>query len=502
METLAKNSSIIKLKSKFFLYRAFIYASFLLVPTWLPKLFPLTPLLQIILILFYILFIASQWFLLGKEIDHRFKIYYKVNSSIDRISYRLVTGKTAMLLYFAVLELLPKDIIKHFYWGTWVVLGLFYSWPTRGKIIEDTISMQLIEFKFLDAFEKTVLGIILLFFLFSIPKFPMIEDIEAIKLFLDPSEKIHQIYWNFLSVNYFPFQKLPQLYKLSWCLHFYFVELGSFLLIFYTFLRLFISRRTAILGVFALISSWSFPKILGIQVGYLLSSTFSLLWIWSTLWCIHSSTYRSGLFIGVTTLWGTIVNRDLFILGLIQLAFIYIFSLRDKTFWFKRQIFKYASFGLIPALIIFISSFEWTYHFTLGRSFSILEEAVKYINQKAFFSLSIIGLGLLIIAIAKSHIPFTKQWGVEIDRMKKSIGMILILCFYQLWTQTALMETFSLLWIITFLSLLPLEWPLILIRSNRSRYNLVYMIYILICLLDSHFEGRVKIFLDIITHKN
>ena len=44
------------------------------------------------MLLVYLIFMIGQWYLLGKEIDHRLKIYYRVNSSMDRTVYRIFTG--------------------------------------------------------------------------------------------------------------------------------------------------------------------------------------------------------------------------------------------------------------------------------------------------------------------------------------------------------------------------------------------------------------------------
>jgi hypothetical protein len=46
----------------------------------------------------YIMFMGGQWYLLGKEIDHRLKIYFRANSSIDRVLYRLIIGQMTMMV--------------------------------------------------------------------------------------------------------------------------------------------------------------------------------------------------------------------------------------------------------------------------------------------------------------------------------------------------------------------------------------------------------------------
>ncbi|MBF0361028.1 MAG: hypothetical protein HQK49_08450 [Oligoflexia bacterium] len=499
-ETLVKKSTIIKAKSKFFIYRGVTYAGFLLVPVWIPKLIKLNLPLQMLMIAIYILFICGQWFLLGKEIDHRFKIYFKVNSSIDRLVYRMILGMIVMIIYFGMIGKLPAELLKHFYWGTWVVLGLFYSWPTRGKIIEETMARQFIEFKFLDLFEKLLIFLLGLFVISSLPKIPSLEDIEAMKLFYDPLERFDPLFWNFLSTNYFPFLKFPELYKIAIYLHFYMIGLGFFLLVFYVLMRFFISRRLAIFGVFTVISSWYFYKFMNFGPGSTFSTGFSLYWMWVILWCSRSSTYRLGLFLGLIGLLGTILNQHYFLLLPIQLAIYYFFFLEEKTFWFKRQFIRYSSFGLILSVLLLI----FNYDSLLGEnSFKenimiIFEEFTNAITQKDFLILAPFGFVLLALIQFRGRFHALRQWGVNEVRIKELLILFLIVILYAIFIDSSLLEKYSVLWMLIFFSLMPLE----LIFQSARRFstgnaNFIFVVYILICLLDSHFEGRVKGLIDL-----
>jgi hypothetical protein len=163
--TLENNSGIARLKWKFFTYRAVSYFSFLCIPVFVQKGMHLGMGFQALFMSLYILFIVSQWFLLGKEIDHRFKIYFRVNSSIDRVVYRLFLGMIFFVILFNFISFLESRWIANSFWIIWISLGLFYSWPTRGKIIQESVSSSFGEFKFLDGFEKTLLSLILLMFI-------------------------------------------------------------------------------------------------------------------------------------------------------------------------------------------------------------------------------------------------------------------------------------------------------------------------------------------------
>src|SRR5690606_27052580 len=131
-------------------------------------------------------------------------------------------------------------------------------------------------------------------------------------------EKIGNHFWNFLTVTYYPFRRYPELLRLSWSTHMYVVNLGIYLLVLYALLRFFVSRRLSLLGVFAALSTWGWSKILSFDYGAALITSYSVVWIWSLLWVMKSSTYRTGLFLGLITYWGTLLHPALALLGIVQ----------------------------------------------------------------------------------------------------------------------------------------------------------------------------------------
>lgn len=487
------SSRIVELKSKFFIYRALTYSSFLLLPVWIGKLLSFNQLFHAMLMILYILFMAGQWFLLGKEIDHRLKIYFKTNSSMDRIIYRLVLGKTTLFLYFGLLSLLPRNLWDDFFWGTWVVLGLFYSWPTRGKIIQETVSSNLGEFKFLDSFEKTLVGLGLFIFLISFPELPNLQTTETLKLFFDPADRFSSQYWNFLTLHYYPFHKYPHLFEIAWCLHFYAVGMGIFLITFYSILRVFLNRRLALLGVFTILSSWSFSKELGSNLGLTISASFSLLWIWSILWGSKSSTYRSGLFIGLLGYWACTLNQLYFLLLPIQIILFYFFFLPGSTNWYKRQLIRYTSFGFLMGFITIVTNMNLAESISPQGWPEISETFLRILNRKAFLFLSIIGLIIFALKFFFPNQKEVKTFRLDIFKLKEFILSLLILLIFSFTLHHSLLGAFTIMSILVFLSLIPLEWLFQSISRLRSRRNMIFMVYIVICLLDSHLEGRLKI---------
>jgi hypothetical protein len=442
-------------------------------------------------------FMMGQWFLFGKELDHRLKIYFRVNSSMDRILYRFLTGMIFFIIYFNLLSFLPHKWIYNSFWVTWVCLGLFYSWPTRGKIIKESVSSSFSEFRFLDSFEKTLVGLILLMLVFSMPAFPQLTSFSALKLFFDPSEALSSHYWNFLMVNYYPFKSYPELFKIAISMHFYYICLGLFLICFYALLRYFVSRRLSLLGVFALISSWAFSKILDAHYGDSLQTTFALFAVWSILWITKSSTYRAGLFLGLLGYYGTIVNAAYSLILPLNIALLYFVFLRDKTPWFRRQLLKYASFGALLAIVVLLGNSNFLEDFRAFELSTLIQNFKVIFERKAINVLSIFGLIILLLKFSIPRLNLLKEFKIDSFKLFELSTLIVLYGLFALFIDYRLIDSFSLMWPIVLFSLIPLELLFQSISRLRSKRNMIYLVYILICLLDSHFEGRVKIFIKL-----
>lgn len=441
----------------------------------------------------YMLFMGGQWYLLGKEVDHRLKIYYRANSSMDRILYRLVIGNIFVILFYNILGLFPESFTQIAFWGFFTTMGLFYSWPTRGKIIEESMAGQFGEFKFLDSFERTVLFITVVMFLSSLPEVSLFQNIDALKLYFDPLEKIHFAIWNFMEVNYLPFSKYPKLYNLAWSYHVFFYGLGIYLLAFYSVVRFFFSRRLSILAIFALVSTWSFSRIVGANVIDSYTTTFLIVWVWSILWATKSATYRSGLFTGLVVAWGTMINVNYSYLLPITLLSVYSVFLKGHTSWYRNQWLKYNIAGVMITILVLVSHFEMGKLFD-GMGFVEFYNLVSdFIYRKAFYSLSLFGVvlvGIYLSGFMKTKLSYVSFEKDKINELLFSIFSILVL---GLFFNDVYLRGFSFLWVIVIFSLIPLEWIFQSISRLRSKRNIIYMLYILVCLLDSHFEGRIRI---------
>lgn len=490
--TLGKRSNIYIQKSKFFLYRIVTYFTFFFAPIWILRTVNLEESFQLIILSFYMLFMGGQWYLMGKEIDHRLKIFYRANSSMDRILYRIFLGKIILMLFFNILIFLPTDFLPLSFVLFFGIVGLFYSWPTRGKIIQETVSDQFTEFKYLDGFEKTTLALTAIMFFFTLPEIPFFQNIEALKLYYDPKELLHPIIWNFLNINFLPFMQIQKTYALAWSLHFYIFGLGVCLVSLYGFLRFFFSRRLSLLGVFSLISSWSVVKFLESSFLNVYVGTFIVLWLWSFFFTAKSSTYRSGFFVGLIHFYGTCINVNYFFLFPIYLFISYKYAYPSSTPWFKRQWIKYTLFGFLLSLGAFILHFDISEAYR-PSGFMIFEHMVNLVSRKAFFILALIGLPLYFILETKKEIKSLNNFKFESQITKELNVLLMSLCLLYIFLDKLILENIGSMTILVFFSLIPLEWLFQTISRLRSRRNLIYAIYILVCLLDSHFEGRVRV---------
>jgi len=500
-KALVKNSDIIVQKSKFFLNRILIYFSFLLIPVWLQKTIQTNFFTQASLMLLYLMFLAGQWYLLGKEIDHRFKIYFRANSSIDRILYRLLIGLSSMILIMNVMSFIPEQIVRHFFWGFFVVLGLFYSWPTRGKIIEESVSTQFTEYKYLDSFEKTVVLLSLALFLFSFPSFPFFSNLETLKLMIDPDEKIHSQFWSYLQMTFFPFKKFPLMMNLGWSMHFYFVSFSLYVSAFYGILRFFFSRRISILGLFALLSTWSLSLILKRDVFSCLHSTFSLLWVWSILWCLKSSTYRSGLMYGLVCYFGVVLNYNYFFLYPVGLAYLFFIFFSDATDWYKSQFVKYTLLGFFIIILTLLSHPQVDFFSDTLSSGGLMKYFSTLLKRKAFYQISVIGFLTLTFSLLMPKLKVFVDLKLDFKKLKFLLLLVVTLVVFGLMIDKSFVQDFGLLWFVVFLSLVPLEWVFLTLSRLRSKRNVLYALYVLVCLLDSHFEGRIRLVYQFLSTK-
>jgi hypothetical protein len=196
---------------------------------------------------------------------------------------------------------------------------------------------------------------------------------------------------------------------------------------------------------------------------------------------------------GLVSYWGALLNPGFSILVIFQLGFLYFVFLKDRTFWYKRQLFKYSLFGSILTIIYFFNhtdQLDFTSTFN-GGAWHVLRQEL---DRKGFYVLSILGL---IVLLLKSWGKVLAAFQVEVENVKMFLLTLLLAVIFSMLGEEYLLKGFSMIWMLAFMSVIPLELVFQSISRLRSNRNMIYLIYILICLLDSHFEGRVKDFIKI-----
>jgi hypothetical protein len=129
--------------------------------------------------------------------------------------------------------------------------------------------------------------------------------------------------------------------------------------------------------------------------------------------------------------------------------------------------------------------------------FEFLKNFVREIDRKGFFILGVFGLLIALVKVYFNKLNLLKEFQIENQSVNIVLVSYLIFVFFSLFWDGSLISGFGTMWILAFLSLIPLELIFQSISRLRSKRNMIYVIYILICLLDSHFEGRVKLFIKI-----
>ncbi len=129
-----------------------------------------------------------------------------------------------------------------------------------------------------------------------------------------------------------------------------------------------------------------------------------------------------------------------------------------------------------------------------GESFSFLYAILaEFIYRKAFYVLSFFGVFLVLCFKFNFLKRYLSLVTFDKERFNQLFFCVCVIIVFGLTFSKVYLEGFSLLWIIAFLCLIPLEWIFQSISRLRSKRNIIYTLYILVCLLDSHLEGRIRI---------
>jgi hypothetical protein len=159
-------------------------------------------------------------------------------------------------------------------------------------------------------------------------------------------------------------------------------------------------------------------------------------------------------------------------------------------------LFRYAAFGIILTVLHLITTIDvleslHTFDYVFFKN--ILVE----VDRKGFFALAFFGVFIAILKSMNRKMVFFKDLQIEKLSLKIFLYSYAVFIIQSLIWDKYLITGFGLMWALAFLSLIPLEFIFQSLTRLRSKRNMIYVVYILICLLDSHFEGRIKLFIKI-----
>lgn len=486
-------------KLRFFAVRFIGLCSLALVPALLLNQDHLPTQLALSLIITLVLFFLTLSYLLAKEVDGLLKLHVKTHSSLDRVLYRVLVGQALLIVYASLLSLLlPYEQFGTVGLLSFVLLVLWHAWPTRKKLSRDFITQDLSEYRYLDGFERTTLLLTLGTVLLSIPSLPEFKSIELFKLYVDPKEYVHHSFWTYLSFLSRSVQlnaNLTVLFQLFyWHLSFTLMALLSV----YSLLRYFVSRRLALLVVYAMVSSWSYSKGLQFHFLEMLFSSLSLIWIWSFFWTLRSANYRAGFVLGLSCFYAALFHWTFCYLWPAQVAALW-FAKGEQgpgrlSFWYRKQFIRYT---LVGGILLALSLFS---HQELYYSWKPLQhwdawawQWWQFYREKSLYLVAPLGF------IAFALCPYYREGKIFLQLLMRDhklhdlgLSLALFMPFGLLVWPASTLGLFALT-ILSVACLLPLERLFQILHQQRSQRNALYLTYILFCLLDSHLEGRVKV---------
>jgi len=400
---------------------------------------------------------------------------------------------------FNGLSILPGKWQVNFFWITWILIGLFYSWPTRGKIIQESISSNMSEFRYLDVFEKTILSTTLILFFISISFIPPLQTAEGLKIFYSTGQSISPLFWDFVRMTLIPFKNHSHLSTYAYFSFMHYLSLGMYLLLIYGVSRHFFSRRVSLMSALLCISSWMFYKNMLNYPASLASAVPTILFFWVFLWMKKNSSYRATLFVSLTCFYTSLFFP---LLGIFQLlCALIILLLRKNTQWIFFQHIKYAATGVV---LLFLNILYWMpVNFSNSQAnVHILDFFRDLMRDKGIHIIFIISFVLMIYSVfAHKFSELKKILILEFKTLITLVSLILyglitfILSYYSHFSTGVLFT--NTYWIIPIITMLTLDQIFLHLNKLRSKRNFIISIYYLIIMLDSHTEGRFKALLEV-----
>lgn len=472
----------------FFISRVIFFGCALVLPLYFEKLHSLHKIYGYLLVVSYFIFITMNWYVWGKEINYRFKVYARANSSVDRILERILLGSVVSIFILSCISMFSRFDESVLYWGFWSLAALFFSYPTKRRIIDRKISFEFSELKFMDGFEKVIFGIIIIVFLVSVPNFPIFHGTDAIKVYLDPGELIHDQLWAFYDLILFHGKEITGSNNFSYFYFTYLLFFGFFVLSFYCILRFKFTRKVALIGTLSIVCTRYLYYLLFNHVSDLLTTAIMMILCWVFLWSLKSSTYRSGLLMGLIGYFCLLVNIKMLLLHAALTIVFLIYKFKESSFWFLKQFIRYTLVGATLTILTLLLHHGFQVSINILNFYEFIDQFKIIFTSKSFFILAIPGILILFFDLISKK---------DFELFKIFIFLVLAI-IWGLIFEIGAVRSFFIVALISFVCMLTLDKILSKVSINKSHQNLIILFYVVMCMMDSSIEYRVKSLLGLL----
>jgi len=487
MKVFEMNNWAVK-KLVFFISRVIIFGCALLLPLYFDKFHSVHKIYGYLAVLSYFCFVLMNWYLWGKEINYRFKVYARANSSVDRILERILLGSVVSIFVLSCISLFKGFDERLLYWIFWTIAVSFFSYPTKRRIIDRKISFEFSELKFMDGFEKVIFAVIVIIFLISIPSFPVFHGTDAIKVYLDPGELIHDQLWGFYDLILFHGRAVTDLNNFAYFYFSYLLFFGLFVISFYCILRFKFTRKVSLIGTLSIICTRYLYYLLFNHVSDLLSTATMMTLCWVFLWSLKSSTYRSGLLMGLIGYFCLLVNIKMLILHAALTIVFILYKYQESSLWYLKQFIRYTLVGAALTFLTLLLHHGFQISFNSLNFYEFITQLKIIFTSKSFFILAVPGLFILLFDLTSSR---------DSELRKISIFFVLAL-FWGFFFEIGAIRSFFIVALISFVCMLTLDKILMKVSINKSHQNLIILFYVVMCMMDSSIEYRVKNLLELL----
>src|SRR5690606_24091862 len=144
----------------------------------------------------------------------------------------------------------------------------------------------------------------------------------------------------------------------------------------------------------------------------------------------------------------------------------------------KKQWLKYTLMGSVLSVVTVLTHLDFSNFFNPATLMDFYASFVDLIEVKAFYALFPFGILAIAAYMIFSEEKYFEHFVIEKVKLYELISLLGALLFVGLLFDAKIISSFFLMWLLSFLGLIPLEWIFRSISRLRSKRNIIYVIYI------------------------